>query len=326
MKYLFLILCLIGPDTLTQVQSAPVKIIFDTDMASDCDDAGALAVLHALADRGEAEILALVTNRKCPGNSSAGAADAINTWYGRPDIPLGTDKDGAKTPPKWNNPSSFTSALHEEFPNDTPGDDKLADALDVYLETLRSQPDGSVVICSVGALSNLEDLVRADPELVKTKVKELYIMGGGFPRTHRFETNIRLDPAAAVTVTNEWPTPITWQGFEVGNAMYNGQELIDAPKENPVRRAYELRPFRGGNSLDRGKPNHDLATVLLAVRGPQPEHWTVVEKGRVLIDSDGGTEWLTDRPTSHRYVVIKEHPGILTEIIGELLAAQPRKP
>ena len=30
------------------VHAAPVKIIFDTDMANDCDDAGALAVLHAL--------------------------------------------------------------------------------------------------------------------------------------------------------------------------------------------------------------------------------------------------------------------------------------
>ncbi|MDF1657439.1 MAG: nucleoside hydrolase [Verrucomicrobiales bacterium] len=323
MRTLFLILCLIGTATLTHSQDSPVKIIFDTDMASDCDDAGALAVLHALADRGEAEILAIVTNRKCPGNSSAGACDAINTWYGRPDIPIGTDKDGSKTQPKWNKQSSYTSALHQEFPNDTPGDDEMPDALDVYLKTLRAQPDGSVVICSVGALSNLEDLLRADKELVKAKVKELYIMGGGFPRTHRFETNVRLDPAAAVTVTNEWPTPITWQGFEVGDAMYNGPELIEAPKENPVRRAFELRPFRDGNSLDHGKPNHDLATVLLAVRGPQPEHWNVVEKGRVLIDSDGGTEWRHDRPKAHRYVVIKEHPRILAGIIGELLSASP---
>ncbi|MEM9281993.1 MAG: nucleoside hydrolase, partial [Verrucomicrobiota bacterium] len=300
-----------------------VQLIFDTDMASDCDDPGALAVLHALADLGEVEILAIVTNRKCPGNASASAADAINTWYGRPDIPIGTDKDGSKTQPKWNKPSSYTAALRHDFPNDTLGDDEMPDALDIYLETLRAQPDSSVIICSVGALSNLEDLVRADKTLVKSKVKELYIMGGGFPRTQRFETNIRLDPAAAVTVTNEWPTLITWQGFEVGNAMYNGQELIDAPEENPVRRAYELRPFRGGNSLDHGKPNHDLATVLLAVRGPQQEHWNVVDRGRVLVDSDGGTQWLHDRSKQHRYVVIKEHPKVLREIIGELLAAKP---
>lgn len=34
----------------------PVSLIFDTDMAPDYDDVGALAVLHALADSGEVRI------------------------------------------------------------------------------------------------------------------------------------------------------------------------------------------------------------------------------------------------------------------------------
>jgi hypothetical protein len=43
----------------------PVRVIFDTDMDTDCDDAGALALLHALADNGEAVILAtLVSSQK----------------------------------------------------------------------------------------------------------------------------------------------------------------------------------------------------------------------------------------------------------------------
>ncbi|MEM7697849.1 MAG: nucleoside hydrolase, partial [Verrucomicrobiota bacterium] len=129
--------------------------------------------------------------------------------------------------------------------------------------------------------------------------------------------------AAAVTVTNEWPTPIVWQGFEVGDAMFNGDELIEAPKENPVRRAYELRPYRGGFSLSHGKQNHDLATVLISVRGMQEEHWQVIDGGRVVIDSDGHTEWVRDYPKKHRYVKIREHPRVLEAIIGELLAAPP---
>jgi hypothetical protein len=32
---------------------APVKLILDTDMSGDADDAGTLALLHAMADRGE---------------------------------------------------------------------------------------------------------------------------------------------------------------------------------------------------------------------------------------------------------------------------------
>jgi len=315
---LFLICCLTTP-----LRAEPVKIIFDTDMASDCDDAGALAVLHALADLSEAEILAIVTNRKCPGNSSGATCDAINTWYGRPDIPIATDKDGSKTPPKWNKPSSFTSKVREEFPHDSAGDDALPDALDEYIQTLKNHEDGSVTICSVGALSNLEDLIRAEPELVKAKVKELVIMGGGFPRTNRPETNIKLDPAAAVTVTNEWPTPIVWQGFEVGAAMTNGAELQSSALENPVRRAYELRPFHEHSALDFGKPNHDLATVLIAVRGIQPEYWTSVNDGRVVVDSDGHTRWETDWKKQHRYVRIKGSPRKLESILGELLTRLP---
>jgi len=36
----------------------PVRLIFDTDIQGDADDVGTVAVLHALADSGEAEILA----------------------------------------------------------------------------------------------------------------------------------------------------------------------------------------------------------------------------------------------------------------------------
>jgi hypothetical protein len=304
-------------------EAAPVKILFDTDMANDCDDAGALAVLHALADLGEAEILAIVTNRKDPSNASAAAAAAINTWYGRGDIPIGTDKDGATGDTKGGSPSAYCAALRDEFPHDAKPDDAMPDALDVYREALSKQEDGSVVICSVGALSNLEDLLRADPDLVRSKVKTLYVMGGGFPRTARPETNIRLDPASAVTVTNEWPTPIVWQGYEVGAAMTNGPELLPAPKENPVRRAYELRLHHGRPSLEIGKPNHDLATVLLAVRGPRPEFWTVVDDGRVVFDSDGHCEWKTDHAKAHRYVRIKGNPAALAAALGDLLAAKP---
>src|SRR5690606_9471119 len=66
---------------------AKERVIFDTDVGGDIDDAGAFAVMHALADRGEIEILAVgIVN----GHELAVPyADAVNTWYGRPDIPIG---------------------------------------------------------------------------------------------------------------------------------------------------------------------------------------------------------------------------------------------
>lgn len=40
----------------------PVEIILDTDIGPDCDDAGAIAVLNVLADKGEANILGLINS------------------------------------------------------------------------------------------------------------------------------------------------------------------------------------------------------------------------------------------------------------------------
>ena len=54
--------CLLGVPALSP--AAPARIILDVDLAEDVDDAGALAVLHALADRGEAEILGILVSSK----------------------------------------------------------------------------------------------------------------------------------------------------------------------------------------------------------------------------------------------------------------------
>jgi len=309
----------------------PAKIIFDTDMRGDCDDAGALAVLHALADLGEAEILAVVTNLKESSNSTAGAADAINTWYGRPDIPIGTFKGEHF---HYNvKPSPFSPVLKENFPNDAELNDLMPDALEVYRMILSGQPDTSVVICSVGALSNLCDLLDSGPgeysdldgvELVSRKVKRLVIMGGEFPNSSRHEYNIRLDPPSAVTVALKWPGEIIWQGFEVGYAIYTGAELQKASPDNPVRKAYELRPFRGRRAIDNGKPSHDQAAVLIAVRGIDPELWELSPPGYVVVDSEGYTEWKYRADGNHYFVSIKPHPAILENIIGGLMSAPPK--
>ena len=56
------------------------KIIFDTDIGGDCDDAGALAILHEAQNAGKAELLAVTLSTSSP--YAAGCADAINRYYG----------------------------------------------------------------------------------------------------------------------------------------------------------------------------------------------------------------------------------------------------
>ncbi len=298
-----------------------VKLILDTDMSGDADDAGTLALLHALADRGECELLATVTNRKDKTNASAAAVDAINTYYGRPDLPIGTDKQG---PTDLQRTSPYTEALRDGFPNDIGPDDQAPDALDVYRQVLAKQPDGSVTICSVGALSNLAELCRSEPELVRAKVGRLVVMGGEFPDSDRPETNIRTHREAAQVVAAQWPGEIVWHGFEIGQVLITGEQLKWTPRGNPVRRAYELRQHRGRPSIAGGQPSYDQAAALFAVRGAEPEFWETVSGGRVIVDGEGRTVWDPDPNAKHTYVKLAGDPEHLAAVIESLMIAPPK--
>src|SRR4029453_16567622 len=76
--------CLAGSPARAQ---APGRVVVDTDLAADVDDVGALAVLHPLARPGEAEILAAMVSSR--NRHSVACLSALNTWYGRRDIPIG---------------------------------------------------------------------------------------------------------------------------------------------------------------------------------------------------------------------------------------------
>lgn len=303
------------------VPRRPVKLILETDMSGDCDDAGALGLLHALADRGECRLLAVMTNRKDLANASAAAADAINTYYGRPDIPIGV---GRQKPTTLQRTSSFTAALRDEFPNSIGPDDRAPDALQVYRRVLKAQADDSVTICSVGALSNLGELCRREPDLVRAKVRRLVVMGGEYPTSKEARTNIATHIGAARIVAAQWPGEIVWHGFEVGNVLITGAKLKQSPAANPVRRAYELRPYAGRLAIDGGQPSYDQAAALFAVRGAEPKFWKVVESGRVTIDERGFTDWKASPGGNHGYVKLAGAPEPLAAEIEGLMIDVPK--
>lgn len=299
----------------------PVKIILDTDMSGDADDAGTLAMLHALANRGECELLATIVNRADLTKASAAAVDAINTYYGRPNIPIGTDKVG---PTALQRTSLYTAGLRDGFPNDIGPDDKAPDALDVYRRVLAAQPDGSVTVCSVGALSNLAKLWRREPALVRAKIRRVVVMGGQFPFAAKPETNIATHPEAARLVATEWPTEIVWQGFKVGNPVITGEALKRTPASNPVRRAFELRFFGKRPSIEGGQPSYDQAAAFYAVRGTDAKLWNEERGGRVVIDEKGFSRWVIDSTSPQIMVTRICAPEILAQQIEALMIAPPK--
>ena len=76
MRYKLLLLFLLSTSVCFGQQKA-VNIIFDSDMGPDYDDVGAITILHTLADKGEAHILATVASTRYDG--VAGVMNVFNT-------------------------------------------------------------------------------------------------------------------------------------------------------------------------------------------------------------------------------------------------------
>lgn len=64
----------------------PVNIILDTDVDHDCDDIGALFILHGAAERGEGRLLATMgcTSSIIPGRKRALHPAFVNRMLRRP--------------------------------------------------------------------------------------------------------------------------------------------------------------------------------------------------------------------------------------------------
>lgn len=309
------------PDHLAPPADEPVRVIFDTDFGPDVDDAGALALLHAMADRGEADILAVMLST-AEDFDGPGAVDVVNTYYGRPDIPIGLAERPAPSIP-----SRYTEAIAASFPNEGV---PTSNATSLYRQILAAQPDRSVTLVSVGFMTNLDDLLLSGPDefsplggadLVAEKVRLWVAMAGVFPDSsihpRGVEYNLAQDLPAAVITTTLWPTPVVFSGHEVGSIIETGGVLQDAvPVDNPVREAYRL--YTGGDD----RASFDLTAVWYAVRGAGGFFDTC--QGRIVIDADGTSGW---DPTAegHAYLEMVAEPAVIAEALDDLLIAAPER-
>lgn len=297
--------CLASPVGGAAGQQEPIRIIFDTDMDTDCDDAGALAMLHALSDRGEVVLLATTVSSHHPW--SPRAVDALNTYFGRPDLPIGAPRSG----PGRDFGSRYARQIAADFPNDIGADGPVPDAVDIYRQVLAEQPDSTVVIVTVGDLTNLSALLRSRPdrhsplggrELAARKVRHYVAMGSRYPADldPAVWGNFKTDPEAVVHVAAEWPTTITFTGGgDFANLLATGARLAtEVPDDSPVRRAYEL--YFGGSATNRHSA--DQIAVMVAARGTGAP-WQLVTRGYNHIFPNGTHEW-RDEPDDprHQYV------------------------
>ncbi|MGZ5255934.1 MAG: nucleoside hydrolase [Flavitalea sp.] len=303
----------------------PVAVIFDSDMGPDYDDVGAIAMLHALADSGYANILATVASTKYEG--VAAVFNLFNTYFKRPEIPIGVPKHNAL---ELKDVQHWTDTVLLKYPHHIKTNAEVPAATEVYRKVLASQPDNSVTIITVGFLTNLSALLQSPADqystlngsdLVKRKVKQLVCMAGRFPSGSEF--NVNRDAKASQLVFDHWKTPVLLSGFEIGVKIKTGLPLVnnEAIKNSPVKDVFRICiPMSMEDSA--GRSSWDETAVLVAVKGYQP--WYRLEKGRMTVAEDGTNAW-TKESSPHSYLVEVQSPIVIQRLINKLIMHQPLK-
>lgn len=317
------------------VAREPVRVIFDTDISGDVDDVLALAMLHTLADRGECELLAVTISKINP--LTGPFTDAVNTFYGRGEIPIGVTRDAQRRESRYLKLVNEKDEEEWRYPHDVRSNEDLPDAVTVLRKTLMAQPDHSVVLIQVGLAANLADLVesKADEisplsgkELIRQKVSLVSVMAGAFEpidgNQHFLEANIRNGIKSMQRFVNQWPreVPVIWSGFEIGIAVRYPRESIARDfsyrSHHIVREAYLLH---SGPEHDR--PSWDLTSVLYAVR-PDDGYFTLSQPGRVTVEDDGFLKFQPEELGRDRYLEMNSEQAIrVREVLRDLVSQPP---
>ncbi|MCE5348015.1 MAG: nucleoside hydrolase [Bacteroidales bacterium] len=301
----------------------PVKIIFDTDLGPDYDDVGALAFLHAMADSGKAEILATVSSNK--HELVAPSIEVINTYFGRPELPIGAPKtEGVNI----GSSQHWADSLVVNYPHKIKSTDEVSDAVSVYRKILSSQPDTSVTIVTVGFLTNLSNLLNSQPDnssplsgldLVSKKVKKLVSMAGKYPEGREF--NVFMDSVSSENVFNNWPGKIIFTGFEIGYEIRTGLRLTKSDiTKSPVKDAFRISmAFSEGDR--NGRMSWDETAALIGVYGTQG--FFDVVNGKIIVNKDGSNGWVNDPNGKQQYVVQKMPVSQISTFIEDRMMHNP---
>jgi inosine-uridine nucleoside N-ribohydrolase len=311
---------------------AQVRVIFDTDMGNDIDDALALALLHALESRGEARLLAVTVTKDNP--YAPLFVSVVNTFYGRGEIPVGMVRDG-----KTREDGKYTRQTVEMkdasgkplYARAMASDRAAPEAVALLRQTLAAQPDQSVVLVQVGFSTNLLRLLDSPPDpasplggrdLIRKKVRFLSVMAGLFPPAWA-EYNVKIDIPSAQKLFSEWPGPIVCSGFEIGAKLkYPARSIENDFKwtaRHPVADAYRFYM-----KMPYDRETWDLTSVLYAVR-PDDGYFQLSAPGTIVVDDAGKTNFEKSPQGRHRHLLLDpaQAPRILEAMT--LLASQPHK-
>ena len=239
------------------------KIILDTDIGDDIDDA--LALAFAIMS-GKLNILGVTTVfRNAAQRAELGCCvlDAL----GRTDIPVyaGIGKTLLQSIPDWEQVANDhrprqMEVLKRQQPSVQP---KQGNAVDFIIDTVMAS-DGDITLVPIGPFTNIAAAFTIEPRLAqKTKI---CMMGGATDRV-RPEWNALCDPEATRIVFGTG-VPITMVGLDVTTKCVMRYEQVKAigSVDRPINQiCFELIHLWGGDNPEPRPTLHDplaLATLI----------------------------------------------------------------
>lgn len=279
------------------------NLIFGTDFGSDCDDAVALRILARAAKSGEIALSGVVIN-DCM-ETSAAAVDGLLTLEGLAGVPIGLDRGETDYP----GPYRYQARLAAHATCCKSNED-AEDAVRLYRRIL-TEAHGPVELVEVGFLQAVAALLQSEgddispetgEEIVRNKVKKIWVMGGRWDVERGREWNFSVTPraaAAAEAFCRLCPVPVTFLGFEVGNTVITGNTLQQGDPLHDVLIDY---------GCPNGRKSWDPMTVLLAVIGDESAAGYDVVRGRALVDAASGENCFKPTARGPHCYVVKRHP------------------
>ena len=314
------------------------KIILETDIGNDIDDVLALMMLHTLMSQECCEILGISINKS--NYYSAVFTDIINSFYQRPEIPVGYVRNGYCT-----YDGDFTRQISQKkqgcyykYPRMCESESYFYESISLLRKLLSENPDDSVVIVSIGLLTNLAGLLKSRPDeysdlagynLVQKKVKSVSCMGGDFsekslslPGAGLAEFNIIEDLEATKYFIDNWPGEIVFSGFEIGSKILYPVESIlkdfSWRPDHPGVEAYKI--FK---PMPYDRPTWDLTAVLQAVF--PGKYFNVSDNGVVTLNKRGVTGFECISSGKNKYLILDQSRILEIQKLFTCLCSTPPK-
>lgn len=270
-----------------------IKVLFDTDIGSDIDDAVALAYLLA---EPRCDLLGITT---VSGQSieRAKLASAICKTAEK-EIPIIPGNEGRLDGPT-RQPNVPQSSVLPNWPHDTSF--TTQSAVDFMAETIEANPH-EVILLAVGPMTNVADLFIQHPEIAKL-LRSLHMMIGRFgnaPGLLVSEWNAYCDPtAASVVYATEVPNHSS-TGLDVTHEVVMDSAQVKEHFQHPLLKpVYEMSEV-WFSERDKLRFHDPLAAVTLFNHSI-----CEYENGQVTVNrtddrSDGETLWSPNEKGPHR--------------------------